>query len=315
MFEFKNEINLVLAADDNYAPPLGVALISIIENYHDSRFLFFHILDNGISDKNKEYLKIIGKKKGVELIFYDIPENLLADCPEVNHLSRTSYARLMISELLPSDVDKALYLDADIVVLENIAELYDQDLNGLSLGAVADVMAKEILRIYFYSGLSNYFNAGVLLINLDSWRRQDVKKKSLEFISRHFKDIIRADQDILNCLFKDDWKLLDNRFNTDLKRRGRKAMPGRGTVVLHYSDRVKPWQYLFSGASGRYYFDYLRKTPWPDFKFGDKNFKNFFKKYYLLLVKEFKKFLLPYLPTSLSDNYRRLLWRTYRMKK
>jgi lipopolysaccharide biosynthesis glycosyltransferase len=201
------------------------------------------------------------------------------------------------------------------VVLKDITELYDQELGHFPLGAVADVMAKEILRIYFYPGLSNYFNSGVLLINLDYWRQENIKKKAWDFMRRYRKDIIRPDQDILNCLFNNNWKVLDNRFNVDLKRKSFMVMPGSDTVVLHYSDRIKPWQYLFTRSSSYYYFVYLKKTPWGDFKFKDKNLKNFFKKYYLLSMKELKRILLPFVPLSLLDNYRRLLWRTYEMKK
>lgn len=315
MFEFKSGINLVLAADDNYAQHLGVTLISVIENYKDARILFFHILDYGISDKNKQNLEIIGKQNRVELIFYKITEDLLANCPKVNHLSRAAYARLLISELLPFDINKVLYLDCDIVVLGNIAELYDQDLGSFSLGAVEDIMAKEILQIYFQTGLTNYFNSGVLLINLDSWRSKNIKNRAWEFIESHYNDIIRADQDVLNCLFKNDWQLLDQRFNVDLKRSGFKAMPKPDTLVLHYSDRLKPWYYIFPGASGCYYFDYLKKTPWSDFKFKDYNYKNFFKKYYWLFIKEAKRALLPYFSVALLNRYRRLLWKTYKMKK
>jgi len=304
-----------MAADDNYAQHLGVALISIIENYQDSRLLVFHIFDNNISAHNKEYLEIIGGNKNVTLIFYKITPGLLNDCPEVNHLTKTCYARLLVAELLPPGINKVIYLDADIVVSGDVSELYDQDLGDFPLGAVADVMSREILRIYFYPGLFNYFNSGVLLINLDLWRREAIKQKAWEFIRCYSSDIIRADQDVLNCLFKNNWKLLDNRFNTDLKRKGFLAKPVSNVIILHYSDRIKPWHYLFVGLSGCHYFTYLKKTPWKDFKFKDKNLKNFIKKYFLLFVKETKKILLPYLPAAFLDSYRRLLWRTYKIKK
>lgn len=315
MFEFRLGINVVLASDDNYAQHLGVALISLIENYKDNRILFIHILDSGLSNENKLNLEIIGQRENVKLIFYKVPENLLAECPEVNHLSRASYARLLISDLLPLNINKVLYLDSDIIVLGNIAELYDQDLGNFSLGAVEDVMAKEILRIYFQAGLVNYFNAGVLLINLDYWCRKDIKNKAWEFIKLNYNNIIRADQDVLNCLFKNDWQVLDRRFNVDLKRNGFKALPKPDTIILHYSDKLKPWHYTFCGLSGSYYFDYLKKTPWCDFKFSDYNCKNIFMKYYWLFIKETKKALLPCLPAALLDRYRRLLWKTYKMKK
>lgn len=315
MSEFSNGINLVLASDDNYAKYLGVALFSIVENYNDSRILFLHILDNGISTDSKKRLKTTINKPGIELLFYDISGGFLADFPEVNHLSRTSYARLLIAELLPKDIKKIIYLDCDLVVLKDIAELYDQNLGSYSLGAVSDVMAKEILRIYFYPGLTNYFNAGVLLIDLEAWRQKNIKIRAGEFIKIHFKDLIRSDQDVLNCLFKDDWKILDSRFNLDLKRESFSAMPPVNTAVLHYSDRLKPGSYLFSGRSGVYYFKYLNKTPWKDSGFADRNLKNFFKKYYYLLKKESKRIIRPFLPQKLLDNYRRLLWLTYKVKK
>lgn len=315
MSEIKNVINLVLAADDNYARYLGVALVSIIDNHHDPRPLFFHILDNGITDQNKEYLKVIGESKGAKLKFYEISENLLAACPEVGHLTKTSYARLLIPELLPADITKVIYLDVDIVVLGDIAELYNQDIKGHSLGAVTDVMAKEILRIYFYPGLSGYFNAGVLLIDPGAWRQRNIKERAWEFIAKHQPDLIRSDQDVLNCLFKDDWQPIADRFNVDLKRQSFRAMPPSETVVLHYSDRLKPDDYRFTGRSGHYYFDYLRKTPWSKAGFRRQSFKNFFVRYFYLLVKESKRLLLPCLPPFLLDAYHRLLWWTVQVKK
>lgn len=321
MSEFINSLNLVLAADDRYAQHLGVTLVSIAENYRGSRRLFFHIFDDHIGAVNKARLNLIGeqlaknKTADIKIIFYNISVNLLADCPEVNHLSRATYARLLAPELLPLDIDKIIYLDADIVALGNIAELYDQDLSGCSLGAVSDVMAEEILRIYFYPGLVGYFNAGVLLISLNAWRQKRIKERSWQFINQHFPDLIRSDQDVLNCLFKDDWKLLDSRFNVDLKRRGFRVMPAADAVILHYSDRVKPDSYLFAGLSGRYYHNYLQKTPFRDFKITDYSVQNFFKKYGRLLIRGLKRAVLPYLPSILTDAYRRLLWRTYRVKK
>jgi lipopolysaccharide biosynthesis glycosyltransferase len=312
MFEYRLGVNVVLACDNNYAQHLGVAIVSLIENYKDSRNLFIHVFYSDLSPENKLNLEITGKRDGVSLIFYNITNDLLKDCPEVNHLSRATYARLLISELLPAEINRVIYLDSDIVVLGNIGDLYNQDLGKYSLGAVEDVMAKEILQIYFQKDLSNYFNAGVLLINLDSWRQKDVKNRAWDFIKLNYNNIVRADQDVLNCLFKNDWRKLDNRFNLDLKRRSLETMPGPDTVILHYSDRLKPWHYAFSGSSASYYFFYLEKTPWKNFKFKD---NNFLRKYYFIFIKKFKISALPYIPDVLLKEYRRLLWKTYKMKK
>jgi len=314
MYEFDKGINIVLAADDNYSSHLGVTLISLLDNFQDQRLLFIHILSDGISKKNLENLKLVGEKKNVYLFFYELTSDLLSACPEVNHLSRTSYARLFIAELLPPAIEKIIYLDSDIIVLGNIAELYDQDLRGFPLGAVADVMSKEILRIFFYHGLTNYFNAGVLVINLSLWRQMAVEERAKAFIKKYFKNMIRADQDILNCLFINNWELIDNRFNFDAKRKFFDKLPPSNTLILHYSDKIKPWHYLFIGISSRYYFYYREKTPWKKFDFKDKNLINFFKKYLLFIFKKIKLLLIPIFPTIYLDLYRYLLWKTYKVE-
>ena len=307
-------IRIVLAADDNYAQHLGVALVSILENYHGKQKIEFHILDNNISDINIKKIRQIGSAYKVDLFFYKISEDLFGNYPETNHLSRATYSRIFIPELLPLDIKKVLYLDVDLVALKDISELYNTDLKNFSVGAVRDVMSKEILRIYFDREVTNYFNAGVLLINLEKWRQEKITEKSLEFSRLNRKKIVRADQDILNCLFKNDWLLLDKKFNLDLKRGNLNSEPEKDTVVLHYSDKAKPWQYIFYGKSQKYYWQYLKKTPWADFKLSDNNFPNLIRKYARVSIIFIKRRLFPLFPDKLMDFYRKILWSTYKIK-
>lgn len=307
-------IRIVLAADDNYAQHLGVALVSILENYHGKQKIEFHILDNNITIRNIEKIKQIGVNYKANLSFYKISEDFLKDFPEVNHLSRATYSRIFIPNLLPTNIEKVLYLDSDIVVLGDISQLYNQDLQNYSTGAVRDIMAKEILRIYFDKSLSDYFNAGVLLINLQKWRQKMISQYLSEFIELHKNQLLRADQDILNCLFKNDWLLLDKKFNLDLKRGNLNSEPEKDTVVLHYSDKAKPWQYIFYGKSQKYYWQYLKKTPWADFKLSDNNFPNLIRKYARVSIIFIKRRLLPLFPDKLMDFYRKILWSTYKVK-
>jgi len=307
-------IRIVLAADDNYAQHLGVTLVSILENYHGKQKIEFYILDNNITSENVEKIKQIGVNYKVVLFFYKVSENFFKDFPEVNYLSRATYSRIFIPKLLSKSIEKVLYLDSDIVVLGDISQLYNQDLQKYSMGAIRDVMAKEILRIYFDKSLSDYFNAGVLLINLRKWRQNKFFQYLPKFIELHKNELLRADQDILNCLLKDDWLPLDKKFNLDLKRSKLNLEPAKGTVVLHYSDKIKPWQYMFYGKSQKYYWQYLKKTPWANFYFSDKNFANFIFKYSRAFIILVKRILLPFISDRLMDFYRKRLWSTYKIK-
>lgn len=294
-------INIVIASDNNYAQHLGIAIISVLENNDTKENLIFHILDNGISGEQKEKIISIEKKYQTKIIFYKIDASLLNNLPEIGHLTKATYLRLFITEILPSDINKIIYLDCDLIILKNIKELYYQDLKQFSLAAIRDVKAKEILRIYFYPGLKSYFNAGVLLINLQAWREKDIISQFLKFLDNYKNEISTADQDILNCLFKDDWLEINNKFNLDLKHQPINALPKQETVILHYSDKIKPWSYFYCGKNKKYYFKYLANSPWADFKYKDKNLKNAIKKYLTAINKTIRNILRPLVPNSLID--------------
>ncbi|MFA5130840.1 MAG: glycosyltransferase family 8 protein [Patescibacteria group bacterium] len=314
--ELNNDIiKVVLAADDNYAQHLGVTMVSILENHLSTQKIEFHILDNNINSVNIQKIKLIGQKYKVDLFFYLVSSSDLDNYPKHNYLPRSTYLRVLIPELLPRAINKVLYLDTDIVVLGDISELYNQGLGDFSLGAVRDIMADEILQIHFDKNVSNYFNAGVLLLNLEKWRGLRLAEKSFELIRLYGREIIRADQDILNSLFVGDWQPLDKRFNSDLKRSNPSREIEANTVILHYSDRVKPWQYIFYGKSQKYYLKYLKMTPWADFNFSDKNFSMYIRKYLRVFILALKRSLVSFIPNSLLNIYRKILWSTYKVNK
>lgn len=296
-----NNIHIVLASDNNYVQHLGVALISILENKASDKDIFFHVLENGLSEINKEKIISISHKYRCELKFYNISENRTKDFPELGHLSRATYLRLFISDILPIEIEKVIYLDCDLVVLKDLGALYEMGLKGNALAAVKDVKAAEIIRIFFYPNLQSYFNAGVILIDVKMWRYLNIVKRAESFIGEYRDKLITADQDVLNCLFKNIWLELPSIFNMDMKHKGVNSLPSSDTVVLHYSDRIKPWSYLYCGRNKKYYFQYLAKSPWADFLYRDKTLKNFFRKYILAINHEVRNWLRSFMPGWLID--------------
>ena len=296
-----NNIHLVLASDNNYAQHLGVTMVSILENNHLKSNIVFHILENNLDQESKEKLKIIKDKYSCQLFFYNIQEQEIKDFPDMGYVGKTTYLRLFIPQILPKDIDRVIYLDCDLIVLNDLKKLYQLELQGKSLAAIKDVKSEDILRIFFYPGIKKYFNSGVLLIDVNAWRKKNITKKAIDFITKYQKQITSSDQDVLNCLFIDDWLEIDKIYNLDLKHDKIDKLPPQDTVIFHYSDRIKPWSYLYTGKNKKYYFKYLSLTPWNNFKYSDKSLKNFFKKYKLALLKIIKNFLRPLTPNKLID--------------
>ena len=293
------KINIVLASDNNYIQHLGVTLISILENSKKTTKIAFYILEDGINDENKKKLKSISEKYGANIIFCYINKSLTINFPEMGHLSRATYFRLFIPWIIPQEIQKIIYLDCDLIVLKDISSLYKINLQGKSMAAVEDVKSQEIIRIYFYPNLKKYFNAGVLLINLDSWRKKNITQKAIGFINQHHHNLTTADQDVLNCLLNNDWLEIPRIYNLDPKHSTINSLPTKNTVILHYSDTIKPWSYLYVGKNKKYYFQYLALSPWKNFKYKDKNIKNLFKKYHLvgrkIIANNFRTIVPPFL--------------------
>jgi lipopolysaccharide biosynthesis glycosyltransferase len=310
----KNVIPICLAADNNYAQHLGVTLLSVLENLNKNVNVDFHILCVGINNINKEKIKNVVYKYKAKVFFYELETHLFSNFKEINHLSLAAYARLFLPKILTSDIEKIIYLDSDTIVLQNIGQLYDIDVKDYALASVRDVMSSEILRIFFYPGLKKYFNSGVMLINLKKWKDDNLLEKSIEFAKQYNKYLLRADQDILNCIYKDSWKELPEEYNLDLKRKKNSKSLVKNAIILHYSDRIKPWHYLFYGDSKDYYWYYLKQSPWKDYTYPDKNYINIFKKPIIETKKRIKSYLSKIIPNRYIDQYRKKLWSLYKSK-
>jgi lipopolysaccharide biosynthesis glycosyltransferase len=169
-------------------------------------------------------------------------------CATASHISRMTYARLLIPDLLPKRVSRILYLDADILVFDDLSALQDIDLNGFAIGAVLDrldsllkagktLWTKELPRV------RNYFNAGVILVDLERWRNERISEKAIDYLSRHPRSPL-SDQDALNVVCDDGWQQLEPRWNflndheTAISRIAARKRPG----ILHFAGRLKPWQ-------------------------------------------------------------------------
>ena len=242
------EIPIFFAVDDGYCPFLAVAIQSMIDNSSPENHYSIKVLNTDISRENKNKISKY-KRENISIEFVDLNYYIRKVKDKLytrDYYSKTTYFRLFIPNLYPQ-YDKALYLDSDIVILDDIANLFNTDLgNNLVAAAPDDVIqfhpvfqayAEKVVGVADYH---RYFNAGVLLMNLHQLRRFKFQEKFVYLLDK-IKFSVAQDQDYLNRLCKGRVKLVDRVWNRmpieDPKIRA------EDVKLVHYNLAFKPWHF------------------------------------------------------------------------
>ena len=263
--------HLLCVSDDNYAQHLGVTIQSLLSCDGKPTDLVIHVVDCGISAPNLERLRGMVQGHRAVLDVIAAPMERFAQAPVSGHINRAAYFRILGPELLP-DVSRFLYLDCDIVVVDDLEPLWATELDGRVVGAVRDFIGQERPVLIGMPEGSPYFNSGVLLFDADRWRREDVGGACQRFIVEHPEVLLYCDQDALNHELVDRWKPLDPRWNmqasvfmeSHLRARRRELEPS--AAVIHYSSWQKPWDFHTDHPRTRDYYRILDRTPWAGWR-------------------------------------------------
>lgn len=274
-------MNILLSTDNNYVMPTGVLMTSI--GYNNGSDVNYYILVNGeFTNDSRDALARVANQFGNKIFFFTITPEMTKDFPfgradQPTHVSIATYYRLFITEVLPADVDKILYLDGDMVCRKNLADLWNIDLNEYAVGAVHDcdeVTQTKDNRLP-YPMETGYFNAGMLLINLDYWRKNKSYNHFIECIEKHQNEIVFHDQDVLNICFWDKKKWLPLSYNfqssfihlpeyrTDYSTIAKEIEATKyDPAIIHYVSSSKPWNVnCFFGYRGAWRY-YWRRSQW-----------------------------------------------------
>lgn len=269
-------IHIACNIDANFMQHCAVTLVSLFEN-NNSADICVHIVAPSLSEENQQILRNLVASYGNDIRFYFPPEDLLS-CFAIKkfgkRISMATYYRCMFSAILPDDVEKVLYLDCDIVVLGDISEFWNTDLSGCGAACIEDIGKDEDERYerLHYDRSYSYFNAGVLLINLDYWREHKVDKQCVEYFQTYPERILFNDQDLLNVVLHKDkvfvplkWNMQDGfyRYGIDKKVADWNSFREEllHPVILHYTNK-KPWNYDSMHPLRSEYYKYLDMTPW-----------------------------------------------------
>lgn len=259
----KKVIPIFFAADDNYAPFIAVTLESIIANASKDYQYKFYVLTTDISEAfRKPILKYNSENVSVEFVpLADTIASVKEKFAIRDYYSMATYYRFFIADMFPQ-YDKALYLDCDIAVKGDISELYNTDIHGFYLGAIPDESLFKYPEFaeYVEKALGipaeEYFNAGIMVMNLQAFRKYDVLSQFIDLMKKYtFR--VAQDQDYLNVICKNKVRFIETGWN-----KGAVETPGfdESTLkLIHYNLNRKPWHQ--TGVKyEEYFWKYADKT-------------------------------------------------------
>ena len=243
----KQIIPIFFSIDDNYAPYFKIALKSIMENSNPNNEYRIYVLYSNMSENTIDGIKAILKDNFI-CEFVDMNPQLQEISDKLftrDYYSKTTYYRLFIPNMFPQ-YDKAIYVDADIAVNSDIANFYNQDIGTNLLGAIPDesvqIVDEFIAYVEKYLGVKheNYFNAGVIVMNLKELRNFNFEEKFLSLLGQ-IKFPVAQDQDYLNVICKDKIKYLPLSWNKQPFKKDGYSLDN--IDLVHYNLSFKPWHY------------------------------------------------------------------------
>lgn len=261
----KPNVHLFFAADENYLPYLAVSLCSVKAHADRSRNYAVTVLHSGISDEAARRITSMSEDN-FRIDFTDVSEKLASLCDKLqlrDYYTHTTYYRIFIAEMFP-ELDKALYLDSDTVALTDVGELFDHDLGENLVGGIPDetVVTTPIFRTYVEQTLGvpadEYFNAGVLLMNLKAFREENFYGRFVDLLGK-YRFSVAQDQDYLNVLCKGRVLHVSPLWNKMPIPSPSAATP----KLVHYNLTRKPWHYS-NVLYREYFWKYAKRTEYYD---------------------------------------------------
>jgi lipopolysaccharide biosynthesis glycosyltransferase len=254
-------MDVLCACDEGYFPHAATMLCSVLEHNMGARIHLFH---DSISGSELDKLESFVARRGSTIVFYEVNQAAFAGLRVDKWASIAVYFRLLAPRLLPSTLDKVLYLDCDIIVRRSLQGLWDTDISGYALAGVSnyDDGARKALGL---PDGTKYFNSGVLLINLAYWRERRVAEAATLFARENSEKMQFWDQDALNGTLVNRWIEVPPTWNWQfpgtLPENGNEFEP----AVVHFTTKDKPWHWLNAHILKSEYYRYRGKTPWRQY--------------------------------------------------
>ena len=300
---------VLCAADENYVRPLTVMLHSAAESLNPGRHLHVILLDGGIEESSLNGIResLIDFPVSIDLLRPDISQ--VEDLMTSHHITHTAYLRLMAARLLPESIEKAIYLDSDVLVRDDLTEMWDAEMGDNYCLAVTDIScpfvdAREVKdrqlqackpwlnalnpianwKALGIDGSANYFNSGVMVLNLKQWRRDNIEARLFDCLRENSKFVWCWDQYALNVVFAGRWGKLPLRWNQGahaFRYPDLDCIPvdaeeftemRQHPAIIHYTTEWKPWDFVPFHPLRETFYQQLDRTVWKGWRPEDPGF-------------------------------------------
>jgi lipopolysaccharide biosynthesis glycosyltransferase len=246
-------------------------LASLFSHHQECSFQVFILVPSDFLEETAS--KITASfTANVRLKIIRVSDDAVSELKVDGHVTKAAYFRVRIDELLPAALQRVLYLDPDIIVTGDVTELFETDLLDFPFGAVPDlfveVYRREIRSKIELSEGAQYFNSGVLLIDLPRWRSLNIGTRALTYCRLNRDAITFHDQCALNHAANGRFYVLDEKWNfqTNSVFQTESSAQLHSAKIVHFTGELKPWHFLCTHPLKHLYFEALRTTAWADFK-------------------------------------------------
>jgi len=254
-------MNVLISADKKYLSKYKTMLYSL-KKYNSDFTVYF--LNKSLSPRiMKKFQKYLKKKINCDCVAIDMDEALYENLPiNFDRISLETYSRLFAQFCLPEELDRIIWLDADVICLKNIEDIYFQDFDNKSLIGTIDIAEDGVKEEYQdkigldLGGAHHYINAGIIILNLKKLRETTTLQSILELCVKLKDSIKYQDQDIINVLYKGDIKYETKYFNYLLFYTESIEKEELEKIhFFHYIESEKPWRIKSHNAFSNYWWD------------------------------------------------------------
>lgn len=280
-------MHIMYTFNDNFVPQTAASIMSVLENNKSAESIDFYLIIMEVSKRNQEKLKKMIEKYHRKVHFIELKDldSYFGFSFNTGSFHPIVLSRLLVDQLLPKNINRILYIDGDTICRGNLDELFTLDMHGKIIGMAFEstfgIKKKQSLGLEN----TNYYNAGVLLIDLKKWREDKIGTKIINFFDKEKdrKNFRYNDQDILNCYFKDKIFTLSPKYNYtnaldryyyhDLKAIEKPAKyyskdiikdARKNPIIVHYLGEERPWRKYNTHKYRHDYKKYLNMTDWKD---------------------------------------------------
>jgi lipopolysaccharide biosynthesis glycosyltransferase len=267
-------IAVACAADASYALPLAVMLNSLGAHLPADCAVVAYVLDDGVVPADRD--RIAASLDARVQICWRRAASLPSGLPIWGRMPVTTYQKLLLGQWLPDSLRRAIWLDCDLLVLSDVSSLWRTASGPYAAWAVQDQRVPFVWSKCGVAGRrelglapgAKYFSAGVMVVELDRWRQENIAERSVDYLKKYRKKVHYWDQEALNAILAGQWGELDSRWNwhptvdsLGSPAARRKHAPSEPWIV-HFSGDRKPWTNYGAGIYWNRYYQYLDQTAW-----------------------------------------------------